>query len=58
MHLKKSITSTFDTMPFIIFDNSLENAYVTWLFINHNLFSAVAKLMIIAKILVKTSEEF
>ena len=46
-----------DTMHLIIFNNSLECAYGPFLYINHNLFSAVAKLMNNAKILVKTSEE-
>ena len=45
------------TMQLIIFNTLLECEYGPLLYINHNLFSAVAKLMIDAKVLVKTSEE-
>ena len=44
-------------MQLIIFNNSLEYAYGRLIDINHNLFSAVAKLTNNAKILVKTIEE-
>ena len=46
-----------NTMQLIIFNTSLECEYGPLLYINHNLFSAVAKLTNNAKILVKTSEE-
>ena len=44
-------------MQLTIFDDSLERKYGALHYMNHNLFSAVAKFMNNAKTLVKTSEE-